>query len=226
MSFLTRADRITIAHVCQDWATAYAAAPVNLPKSLTVRYLTDHHLRALSARHGREMISRAVASHLDAHPKDLTAPRVSHRERRTRQAERDATAARYLKYAYHHYAAAEPYEALALIDRAELASPTYKDFSQYRRAIQKRMRPFAGTDLTRTSLRHRALLPLANPHPGPPVMHHGSHTQEWVYPGRLVIEGNWPAAIPEHCTATDEGLTDWIANRTVLVCTGCGLDCT
>ncbi|MDG9674879.1 hypothetical protein [Micromonospora sp. DH14] len=225
MSSLSRTDRVTIAHVCQDWAAAYSAAPVNMPRNMTVRYLTDHHLEALTARHGREPIARAVAAHLDAHPEDLTAPRISHRERRTRQAERDANAVHYLKCAYRHYTASEPYEALALIDRAEMASPTYKDFSQYRRAVERKTPAFSRAHLTDANLRLRVTLPLANPHPGPPVMHHGGHLQEWVYPGRPVIEGNWLAAIPEHCTAAD-GLTAWIADRTVLVCTGCGLDCT
>lgn len=225
MSPLSRADRITIAHVCQDWAAAYSAPPVNMPESITVRYLTDDYLEALTARHGRETILRAVTAQLAAHPEDLTTPRISHRERRARQAERDAYADRYLKAADRHYTAAEPYEALALIDRAELTSPTFKDYDQLRTATRKNTPPFTPTDLTGTALRRRVTLPLAAPIPGPPVMYHGSQTRNWVYPGRTVIEGNWPAAIPEHCTATDSD-TQTLASGRAIVCTGCGLDCT
>ncbi|TWJ20835.1 hypothetical protein JD76_00935 [Micromonospora endolithica] len=56
-------------------------------------------------------------------------------------------------------------------------------------------------------------------------MYHGSDTRGWVYPGRTVVEGDWPAAIPEHCTATDSD-TQTLAGGLVIVCTGCGLDCT
>ncbi|MFG3701569.1 hypothetical protein ACGF5C_27210 [Micromonospora sp. NPDC047620] len=199
---------------------------MNLPKTITVRYLTDDHLEALTARHGRETISRAVAAHLDAHPEDFTAPRINHRERHTRQAARNARADAHLSAALHHHNAAQPYETLALIDRAELASPTYKDFDRFRRAVHGNLPPLTPTDLTGTNLRHRATLPLAYPHPGPPVMYYGSTARRWVYPGHRVIEGNWPAAIPEHCTATDDELMEWNIDGTVHVCTGCGLDWT
>ena len=45
--------------------------------------------------------------------------------------------------------------------------------------------------------------------------------------GREVVDApemNWPHT-PETCP-TDEVITRWIRADTVLVCTGCGLDCT
>ncbi|MFI0796595.1 hypothetical protein ACH4OY_28505 [Micromonospora rubida] len=223
---VTRPELVIIAHACDDWAPNYFRSPLHGGKDAAVRYIADHHLEGLTTKYGRAKIWDAVAAHLDANPDTLTAPRTTSTERDTREAERNARADTYLRAALHHYKATEPYEALALIARAELAAPTYKDFIQYRQAVEKKTPPFSRTDLTETDLRHRATLPLVDPHPGPPVMHHGSHAQAWVYPGRPVIEGNWPAAIPEHCTATDDELAEWIADGTLLVCTGCGLDCT
>ncbi|GHH25591.1 hypothetical protein [Streptomyces rubradiris] len=59
-----------------------------------------------------------------------------------------------------------------------------------------------------------------------PVLFHGPD-RDFVYPGRRavdVIGRTWPAARPEECTNT-EWRGEWIAGQ-VLVCTGCGLDCT
>ena len=57
------------------------------------------------------------------------------------------------------------------------------------------------------------------------VLHHGSGSDfEYVSPGRLVVEGTWPENRPETCKIEYE--TEWIAKGQILVCTGCGLDCT
>jgi len=58
------------------------------------------------------------------------------------------------------------------------------------------------------------------------VAYHGPR-HEPVHPGRAVVEiprRSWPAARPEAC-ADDSGRGAWI-NDHVLVCRGCGLDCT
>lgn len=223
---MTRPELVTIAQTCTDWAPNYYHSPVHGGTNAAIRYIADGHLDGLTLKYGRPAVWRAVAAHLDAHPHLLTAPRTTQAERDNRQADRNARADAHLTAALHHHKAAEPYETLALIDRAELASPTYKDFDRYRRAVHGNLPPLTPTDLTGTNLRHRATLPLAHPHPGPPVKHHGSTSRHWVYPGHRVIEGNWPAAIPEHCTATDDELMEWNAEGTVRVCTGCGLDYT
>lgn len=223
---LTHPERVMIAYVCADWAPNYFHSPIHGGTDAAVRYIADHHLDALTMKYGRPEIWEAVAAHLDANPDTLTAPLTTSAERSAREDARNARADAYLRAALHHHQAAEPYEALALIDRAELASPTFKDFTQYRRAVHKKLPPATPTDLTGTGLRHRATLPLAGPHPGPPVRYHGSQARGWVYPGHMVIEGDWPAAIPEHCTATDDELMEWVGEGTVLVCTGCGLDWT
>ncbi|MFI6129457.1 hypothetical protein [Micromonospora sp. NPDC051141] len=223
---LTRPERVTIAHVCDDWAPNYFHSPIHGGTDAAIRYIADHHLDALAAKYGRPRIWDAVTAHLDAHPDTLTAPRTTRTERDHRQAARNARADAYLSAALHHHKTAEPYETLALIDRAELASPTYKDYDRYRRAVHGNLPPLTPTDLTGTGLRHRVTLPLAYPHPGPPVRYHGSAARRWVYPGHRVIDGNWPAAIPEHCTATDDELMQWTPGGTVHVCTGCGLDYT
>ncbi|MFI7510875.1 hypothetical protein ACIBSS_29060 [Micromonospora aurantiaca] len=222
---MTRPELITLAHTCADWAPNYYGGPLALDREQTVRHIADGHLHGLALKYGRPAVWDAVAAHLDANPHLLTAPRTTQAERDKRQTERDAHADRYLKAAYRHYVAAEPYEALALIDRAELASPTFKDYDQFRTATHTKTPPFTPTDLTGTAPRRRVTLPLATPIPGPPVMYHGSETRDWVYPGRTVVEGDWPAAIPEHCTATDSD-TQTLASGLAIVCTGCGLDCT
>ncbi|MEH1124868.1 hypothetical protein [Micromonospora sp. CPCC 206061] len=56
-----------------------------------------------------------------------------------------------------------------------------------------------------------------------PVTYHGK-LAEPVYPGRLVVDGDWPATRPEECVG--EYPTQWIGDGQVLICTGCGLDCT
>ena len=57
-----------------------------------------------------------------------------------------------------------------------------------------------------------------------PVEYHGKQERGYVYPGRPVVEGAWPFPRPEECG--DDQPTRWIADRQILVCTGCGLDCT
>ncbi|MEV1319442.1 hypothetical protein AB0J14_25560 [Micromonospora arborensis] len=222
---LTRPELAMIAYACDDWAPNYYSSPIAGGKGEAIRHIADSHLEALTNKYGRPRIWDAVTTHLDANPDTLTAPRTTSAERANREAERNARADAYLRAALHHHQVAEPYEALALIDRAELASPTL-DFTRYRRAVHNNLPPLPPTNLTGTDLRHRATLPLVDPHPGPPVKFHGSQTRGWVYPGHLVIQGNWPAAIPEHCIATDDELMEWIADGTALVCTGCGLDWT
>ena len=58
------------------------------------------------------------------------------------------------------------------------------------------------------------------------VAYHGP-LRRVVCPGRLValVPGRvWPAADPEHC-AQANGFGEWVAPE-LLVCPGCGLDCT
>lgn len=58
--------------------------------------------------------------------------------------------------------------------------------------------------------------------------HHGTNPADsYVYPGRrvLLLDGHtWPHQ-PETCTDTSHTGT-WKLDGLVLVCTGCGLDCT
>ncbi|MEU8392805.1 hypothetical protein [Micromonospora sp. NPDC048843] len=237
---LTRPELATIAHACDDWASNYFHSPIHGGKDAAVRYIADHHLGGLTTKYGRPKIWDAVAAHLDANPDTLTAPRTTIAERSAREDARNARATEYLNAALHHHKAAEPYEALALIDRAELASPTFKDFSQHRAAVRKKTPPFPSVDLSGTGLRYRAPLPLAGPLAGPPVAYHGLQRRHWVYPGRPVVEGDWPAATPEMCTVTDAApetmswpaddpaaldtnSTQWLADGLILVCNGCGL---
>lgn len=46
---------------------------------------------------------------------------------------------------------------------------------------------------------------------------------EPIYPGRLVAAGNWPDE-PRTCQHVGPGT--WHDEGTVLLCPGCGLDCT
>jgi hypothetical protein len=45
--------------------------------------------------------------------------------------------------------------------------------------------------------------------------------RDFVWPGRRVVDGDWPAASPEQCPNTTQRV--WLNNR-VLVCPQCGLD--
>lgn len=55
------------------------------------------------------------------------------------------------------------------------------------------------------------------------VAYHGPD-HDFVWPGRRVVDGDWPAPSPELCPNTARQLV-WL-NRTVLVCPLCGLDST
>lgn len=71
-------------------------------------------------------------------------------------------------------------------------------------------------DLTGTGMAHR----------DHEVRFHGPE-QQFVWPGRTVVDVPdrvWPAARPEDCT-DESGQGEWINNE-LLVCRGCGLDCT
>jgi len=59
--------------------------------------------------------------------------------------------------------------------------------------------------------------------PGTVAHHHG----DYVHPIHRVVSGVWPAPSPETCRDFSPGGV-WIgpADREVLVCCGCGLDCT
>jgi hypothetical protein len=57
-----------------------------------------------------------------------------------------------------------------------------------------------------------------------PVGYHG-RDRGFVWRGRRAVAGRgWPAARPEDCTHT--GSCEWLAGGALLVCPGCGLDCT
>lgn len=74
---------------------------------------------------------------------------------------------------------------------------------------------YVGLDLTGTDMRYRQQ----------PVAYHGEEF-DYVDSGRQVVEipgRTWPAARPEECTSAEVGL--WITPQ-LLVCPGCGLDCT
>jgi hypothetical protein len=58
------------------------------------------------------------------------------------------------------------------------------------------------------------------------VPYHGSPTNE-VWPGRRVAHFTGRSWLnnPEQCTAA-HGDTTWVADDQLLICNGCGLDCT
>jgi hypothetical protein len=61
-----------------------------------------------------------------------------------------------------------------------------------------------------------------------PVRYHGRDEDNRTGVGaesRFALVGTWPAARPEECTdETNQGT--WYANGLILICPGCGLDCT
>jgi hypothetical protein len=61
-----------------------------------------------------------------------------------------------------------------------------------------------------------------------PVAYHlAGDEKQYVFPGRRVIDvpgWTWPAARPEECQ-NNEWSGKWFEDK-VLLCTGCGLDCT
>lgn len=79
--------------------------------------------------------------------------------------------------------------------------------------------PYAPPDLAGTALRYdENYIP----------EFHGPN-QDYIYPGRrvVIIPGRlWPD-VPEECeVADDPGEVEWLAGGRLLVCLGCGLDCT
>lgn len=48
--------------------------------------------------------------------------------------------------------------------------------------------------------------------------------REAIFPGRLSLVGNWPHYNPEDCCT--EHPSEWMYDGRLLICTGCGLDCT
>ena len=90
----------------------------------------------------------------------------------------------------------------------------------------------AATDSMLTDLQSPAAE--VEPPPGPvgagwswrPTPAYHGFSRGYVYPGRQILDvpgRTWPAGRPEDCTSTDPG--EWVCDD-VLVCTGCGLDCT
>jgi hypothetical protein len=53
----------------------------------------------------------------------------------------------------------------------------------------------------------------------------GAEGRGYVYPGRQMVAGNYPHPHAEVCEDYS-GTGEWVANGRVLVCRGCGLDCT
>lgn len=139
MGELTAVELVTVAHACEDWAGNWYGRQggFTFGRSDCERYVAEGHLGTLCERHSLAVVWAAVRDHLDAHPEILAAGRLTDAQRAERQAARDGRAKRLLAEAEVPFRAGRWDDALALIDRAELESPTAVDFERYRRIVRE-----------------------------------------------------------------------------------------
>ncbi|MER7166782.1 hypothetical protein ABT336_12060 [Micromonospora sp. NPDC000207] len=89
-------------------------------------------------RHKMAQVWQAVAAHLDAHPEILAAGRLTDGQRAEKQDARDRRAEVLLAEAEVPFREGRWDEALALVDRAELASPRLERWDRFRRLIESK----------------------------------------------------------------------------------------
>lgn len=134
-------DLVTVAHACEDWAGNWYGPQggFTFGRSDCERYVSEGYLSGLCDRYGLKAVWEAVRVHLDAHPEILVAGRLTDAQRAERQAARDAASAALLAEAEVPFRGDRWDEALALIDRAELASPGHANFGRYREIVRSKM---------------------------------------------------------------------------------------
>jgi hypothetical protein len=61
-----------------------------------------------------------------------------------------------------------------------------------------------------------------------PARHGAGIDAAYIYPGRAVLEleGRTWTYTPGTCPRNGDYTTEWVLDGTVLICCGCGLDCT
>ncbi|GGM27598.1 hypothetical protein GCM10011608_10530 [Micromonospora sonchi] len=140
---LTPVELVQVAHACEDWAGNWYGQQggFTFGRSDCERYVSEGQLSKLCDRHTLKVVWAAVAAHLNAHPEILAAGRLSDTQRAEKQAARDEAARALLAEAEVPYRDGRWDDALALIDRAELASPDAVNFDRYRQVVAERRSP-------------------------------------------------------------------------------------
>ncbi len=133
----TPVERALIAHACEDYAGNWYGKQggFTFGRSDCERYVSEGHLSKLCDQYTLKVVWAAVREHLDAHPEILAAGRLTDVQRAERQAARDARAKALIVEAEVPFAAGRWDEVLALVDRAELESPSGDRWNLYRDAV-------------------------------------------------------------------------------------------
>lgn len=139
MAELTAVERVMVAHACEDWAGNWYGPQGGFvwSRSDCERYVAEGYLGKLCDRHGLAAVWAAVHDHLDAHPEILASGRLTDAQRVERQAARDRRAQELLAEAKASFHEGRWDDALALVNRAELESPTAVNFERYRQIVRK-----------------------------------------------------------------------------------------
>ncbi|MEV0214342.1 hypothetical protein [Micromonospora sp. NPDC050695] len=149
MADISAVDRVRVAHACEDYAGSWACNPATGGSVGSVgRYVAEGNLAKLCDRCGFKTVWAAVRGHLDAHPEILAAGRLTDAQRAERQAGRDADSAALLADAEVPFREGRWDEALALVDRAELASPGHAQFDRYREIVRSKMTDSVAAETT------------------------------------------------------------------------------
>lgn len=136
----TALEQAVIRYAVQDWAAQYRQT-IGDP----VRYISDGHLRELVDRHGTRAVWEAVAGYIRTHPRVRDLPVDGPEGRDARRAARAERADQLMTDAKAAFDAGDLDQALALIDEAELAEPTYE------------VRPAMTYDYIRRAMRRKAV---------------------------------------------------------------------
>lgn len=134
----TAVETAVIRNTVEDWAAVYYGGPFDFGEASAVRYVTDGHLEALCATHGRDVVWQAVADRIAADRSVLELTREQRQERETARHER---AGQLVTDARGAFMAGDYGRAHALVDEAELIDPAYRTprgvtFERIREEIQ------------------------------------------------------------------------------------------
>ena len=138
-SVFTDLEQAVIRHAVQDWAAQYHQT-IGDP----ARYITEGHLGELVGRHTTNVVWDAVADYIRTHPRVLNLPVDGPQGRDARRAARAHRAGQLMADAQGAFEAGDVDQALARIDEAELAEPTFE------------VRPGMTYEYLRWAIRHAA----------------------------------------------------------------------
>ncbi|GAA4439211.1 hypothetical protein [Phytohabitans houttuyneae] len=131
-----------IRHAVQDYAGRWygQVGAMTFGRDDAARYVSEGHLGMLCDRYTLKQVWRAVAEVINEDPAVLEL-RLSDAEVEERAAARRAAADEIDQRAAAAFHAGDLAGTLALIDEAELAAPTYRNWDDLRRLVRERLTP-------------------------------------------------------------------------------------